>query len=107
MMAEKRKVPTESRYGGRQDPVGSEVGEGEGVCGAFGQAGDSEKQCLCLCCVASPLCWGLELTGMGDSSGRHGGLWGCYDRPAHGQLGRWQCWPDARERGQGLGMESW
>lgn len=34
-----------------------------------------------------------------------GACGGCCDGPAHGQLGRWLCWPDAGETDQELRME--
>lgn len=73
MMAGKRRVPAESRHG-RNRIQRAARWEREKECGgALGQARDSEKQRLCLCCVRSPLCCGLELTGMGDGSGRQWG----------------------------------
>lgn len=77
--------------------------EGAGA-GALGGAGDREGGVWRLG-LSSPLCWGMEppgwavLADMGICGAAVTGLPIC-------QLGRWQGWPDAQEKGQGLGIES-
>ena len=67
----------------------------------------SVRACLHLCCgVSSHLCWGLELpVGVGGQFRRHGGLWGCSDRPAQGQPGPWQTSLVLRREARGCGGE--
>lgn len=82
------------------------MGEGGEVCWCLGPSRGLGGCCVrgaCACELTYVLGDGAPRVGR---SGRCGSLWGCCDTPGHCQLGRWQCWPDAQERGWGLGRES-